>query len=68
LSSFGIDKARLYRLAASYVRPHPKGEQTADLPVQDSDEIRKTVSNQDAKALGLESAGTCSRLREKVLE
>jgi hypothetical protein len=54
LTSFGIDQAALYRLAASYVDRILKGEKPADLPVQAPTKYETVLNIKTAKALGLE--------------
>jgi putative ABC transport system substrate-binding protein len=53
LASYGIDQLEQYRGAASYIDRILRGEEPADLPVQQPSKFNLTINSKTAKVLGL---------------
>ena len=68
MTSFEIDQAALYRLAASYVDRILKSGKPADLPVQLSVKYETVLNMTTAKALGLDVPPTALASADEVIE
>jgi putative ABC transport system substrate-binding protein len=68
LVSYGIDRAELFRGAASYIDRILRGAKPADLPVQQPIKFELVVNLMTAKALGLTIPETFLIRADTVIE
>ena len=68
LASIGIDDIDVARRVAGYVDRILKGEKPADLPVQQSTDLRFVLNLRTAKALGLDLPLNVLALADEVIE
>ena len=66
--SYGVDTVDLFRRGAFYVDRILKGENPAELPVQQSVKIELLVNLKTAKALGLEVPTSILLRADEVIE
>ena len=68
LISYGMDRSRVYRDAASYADRILRGEKPSDLPVQAPSKLELVINLKTAKALGLDVPAILQQRADEVIE
>jgi len=68
LMSYGADLDDLYRRAAAYIDKIFRGEQPAELPVEQASKYRMVINLKTAKALGISLPPTVLARADEVIE
>ncbi len=68
LIAYGPDRVDEFRRAASYVRPHFKGRETGNLPVQAPTKYALGVNVKTARAIGLTVPPSLLATADEVIE
>jgi putative ABC transport system substrate-binding protein len=68
LVSYGVDQPDLYRRAASYVDRILKGENPANLPVEQPTKFELVINLKTAKSLGIDVSLQLQQSADEVIE